>query len=120
MGKWPTHPGRLHLRNSARLFCRRPLHNVEACRAARLALLHRWGTGLGGPSLFTERQSLEGPEATPKIYGSGIRWGGEPKPAVKGNAFGAWLVSQGRPARRRPGRFFFASRAIPALFRAKS
>jgi len=37
--------------------------------------------------------------------------GGRADARCKGHAFGARLVSQGRPARRCPGRFFFAQQA---------
>ena len=92
---------------------------IEASRGAGLAFGHksRRGTGLGG-QVTTGRK--RGPDATPLTKAQEYEWGGEPKPAVKGHAFRARLVSQGRPARRRPGRFFFEtaakSSAIPRRF----
>ena len=55
----------LHLGNTRRPFLSSLLHNVEVCRAARLALRHKWGTGPGGLSFHTARE-LEGPEAQAK------------------------------------------------------
>jgi hypothetical protein len=80
---------------------------IEASRGAGLAFHHksRRGTGLGG-QVTTGRK--RGPDATPITKAQEHEWGGEPKPAVKGHAFRARLVSQGRPARHCPGRFFFS------------
>jgi hypothetical protein len=82
------------------------LPRIEASRGAGLAFGHksRRGTGLGG-QVTTGRK--RGPDATPLTKAQEYEWGGEPKPAVKGHAFRARLVSQGRPARHCPGRFFF-------------
>jgi hypothetical protein len=80
---------------------------IEASRGAGLAFGHKSGrgTGLGG-QVTTGRN--RGPDATPLTKAQEYEWGGEPKPAVKGHAFRARLVSQGRPARHCPGRFFFS------------